>query len=104
MQAFSTKPIPTAELEHTFFSRKVILSHIGTILSIAQIINFVMASAAESELAALCITVREMIPHYQTLINMGWPQPKKPIQSDSFAAARVTNKTIIPRRSKMMDL
>jgi hypothetical protein len=43
----------------------------GTVLSIAQIIKFVMASAAELELAALFITAREMIPHHQTLIDMG---------------------------------
>jgi hypothetical protein len=47
----------------------------GAILSIAQIIKFVMASANESELAALFITAREMIPHRQTLIDMGWTQP-----------------------------
>jgi hypothetical protein len=47
------------------------------VLSIAQIIKFVMASAAESKLAALFIMAREMIPQRQTLINMGWPQPKK---------------------------
>jgi hypothetical protein len=52
----------------------------GAVLSIAQIIKFVMASAAQSELAALFVTAREMIPHRQTLIAMGWPQPKSPIQ------------------------
>ena len=70
----------------------------GAILSIAQIIKFVMASAAESELAALFITAREMIPHRQTLIALGWPQPKSPIQTDNSTAAGVTNKTIVPRR------
>jgi hypothetical protein len=40
----------------------------GVVLSIAQIIKFVMASAAESKLAALFITARKMIPHRQTLI------------------------------------
>ena len=46
---------------------------------IAQIIKFVMASAAESEseLTALFVTAREMIPHQQALIDMGWPQQKK---------------------------
>jgi hypothetical protein len=44
---------------------------IGAIISIAQIIKFVMASATKSELAALFITAREMIPHRQTLIAMG---------------------------------
>jgi hypothetical protein len=74
------------------------------ILSIAQIIKFVMASASEAELAALFITAREMIPQRQTLINMGWPQPKSPIQTDNSTAAGVTNKTIVPQRSKMMDM
>jgi hypothetical protein len=63
-----------------------------------------MASAAESELAALFVAMREMIPHRQTLIDMGWPQPKSPIQTDNSTAAGVTNNTIVPRRSKMMDM
>jgi hypothetical protein len=66
--------------------------------------RFVMASAAESELAALFITAQEMIPHCQIPIAMGWPQPKSPIQMDNSTAAGVTNKTIIPRRAKMMDM
>jgi hypothetical protein len=76
----------------------------GAILSIAQIIKFVMASAAEAELAALFVTARDMIPHRQTLINMGWPQPKSPIQMDNSTAAGVTNKTIVLRQAKMMDM
>ncbi len=44
----------------------------------------------------------EMIPHHQTLINMGWPQPKSPIQTDNSTAAGVTNNTIVPCWSKMM--
>jgi hypothetical protein len=76
----------------------------GAILSIALIIKFVMALAAKSELAALFIMAREMIPHHQTLITMGWPQPKSPIQTEKSTAAGVTSKTIVPRRSKMMDM
>ena len=76
----------------------------GAIPSIAQIIKFVMASAAKSELAALFVTAREMIPHRQTLIAMGWSQPKTPIQTDNSTAVGVTNKTIVPRRAKMMDM
>jgi hypothetical protein len=63
-----------------------------------------MALAAESELAVLFITAQEMIPHWQTLIAMGWPQPKSPIQMDNSTAEGVTNKTIVPRRAKMMDM
>jgi hypothetical protein len=76
----------------------------GAILSIAQIIKSVMASAAKSELAALFVTAQEMIPHRQTLIAMGWPQPKNPIQTDNSTAVGVTNKTIVPRWAKMMDM
>jgi hypothetical protein len=63
-----------------------------------------MASAAEAELAALFVTAQEMIPHRQTLIDMEWPQPKNPNQTDNSTAAGVTNKTIVPRRAKMMDM
>jgi hypothetical protein len=51
----------------------------GTVLTIATIIKFVMALAAEAELAALFIATRKMVPHWQTLIDMGWPQTRSPI-------------------------
>jgi len=76
----------------------------GAVLLIAQIIKFVMASAAKSKLATLFITAHEMIPHCQTLINIGWPQPKSPIKTDNSTAAGVTNNTIVLRWSKMMDM
>jgi hypothetical protein len=57
---------------HIFLSEnEPFLRFNGAVLSIAQIIKFVMASATESELAALFVTAREMIPHRQTLISMG---------------------------------
>jgi len=73
------KPTPAAAQELTSFFRRMIPSHflMGCALSIAQIIKFVMASATKSVLAALFVTAREMIPHQQTLIAMGWPQPIK---------------------------
>jgi hypothetical protein len=99
------KPTPAAAQELTsFFWRMPFPSFDGAVLSIAQIIKFVMDSAAKSELAALFVTAREMIPHRQTLIAMGWPQPKSPIQTDNSTTAGVTNKTIVPRRVKMMDM
>jgi hypothetical protein len=63
-----------------------------------------MVFATKSELAALFVTAREMILHWQTLIAMGWPQPKSPIQIDNSTAKGVTNKMIVPRRAKMMDM
>jgi hypothetical protein len=63
-----------------------------------------MVPAAESELAALFVMAREMIPHRQTIISMGWPQPKSPIQTDNSTTSGVTNKTIVPCLAKMMDM
>ena len=45
----------------------------GPILTVAQIIKFVMTSAAEAELGALFITTQKMIALRHTLIEMGWP-------------------------------
>jgi hypothetical protein len=99
------KPRRGRQTEETFLSENEPFPRFnGAVLSIPQIIKFVMASAAEAELAALFITAREMIPHCQTLIDMGWPQPKSPIQTDNSTASKVVNNTIVPRRSKMMDM
>jgi hypothetical protein len=35
---------------------------------------------------------------------MGWPQPRTPIKTDSYIAVGITNLTIIPRKTKSMDL
>jgi hypothetical protein len=76
----------------------------GAVLSITQIIKFVMVSAAKSQLAGLFVKAREMILHRQTLISIGWPQPKSPIQTDICTAAGVTNKKIVPCWANMMDM
>jgi hypothetical protein len=90
---------------HIYLSENdLFLQFNGAILSIAQIIKFVMASATKSELAAFFTTACEMIPHCQTLIAMGLPQPKSPIQMDNSTAAGVINKNIVPCRSKIMDM
>eukprot|EP00804_Cyclotella_cryptica_P006743 CCRYP_015695-RA/>CCRYP_015695-RA protein AED:0.50 eAED:0.44 QI:0/0/0/1/0/0/2/0/125 len=63
--------------------------------------TYVMASAA-AELAALYITARELIPLRNALKEMGWPQPKTPIQTDNSTATGFVNDTIIQRRIKMI--
>jgi hypothetical protein len=45
-----------------------------------------------------------MVPHRQTLIDMGWPKPRSPVQTDNSTAIGVTNKTIVPKRAKIMDM
>ena len=76
----------------------------GPILTIVQIIKFVMTSAAEAELGALFFTAKALVPIRQTLKDMGWKQPMTPIQIDNTTAAGVVNNTIIPKKSKSMDL
>ena len=62
------------------------------VLTIAQMIKTVMAPAAESEMAALYITAKNMIKLCNTLIEMGWPQPQTPIQTDNSTAVVFTNR------------
>ena len=76
----------------------------GPVLSLAKIIKFLMSSAAEAELAALFLAAKDMVPFCQTLTETGWPQPKTPIQVDNSTAVGVTNQTIVPKRTKSMDM
>ena len=76
----------------------------GAILTVAQIIKFVMVSAAEAELGALFIAAQKILPLRQTLIEMGWHQPPTPVQTDSTTAVRVINKTLVSNKLKSMDL
>ena len=70
----------------------------GPILTISQIIKIVMASAAEAEIAALFITAKKIIPLRNTLVEMGWPQPLTPIQTDNSTEVDFTNKTIFKKQ------
>ena len=76
----------------------------GPVLTIAQIIKTVMVSAAEAEMAAQFITARKMIPLRHILIEMGWPQPQTPIQTDNSTAVGFRNKTIINKATKSADM
>ena len=76
----------------------------GAVHIIAKIIKHVMSSAAEAEIGALFYTAQDGVILRQTLIEMGWPQPKTPIQTDNSTASGVVNKTIVPKRTKSMDM
>jgi hypothetical protein len=78
--------------------------HIGLVLSISQIMKYVMCSATEAKLGALYTTAKEMAPLFQTLIKMGWPKPHTPIQMDNSSAICITNFTIILQKTKSIDL
>ena len=63
-----------------------------------------MASAAEAKMEALFITEKNMIPLLHTLIEMGWPQPQTPIQTDNSTSVGFTNKTIVNKATKSSDM
>ena len=55
-------------------------------------------------MAALYITAKNMVPLRNTLIEMGWPQPKSPIQIYNSAAVVFSNKTIVNKATKSADI
>ena len=90
---------------HIMISEDVpVPSHNGLVLTIDQIIKNFMSSAAESELTGLFTIAKERIPIRQALIEMGWPQLKTPIQCKNSTPVSMANETIIPRKTKYMDM
>ena len=88
---------------HIFLSKnKTMPQWNGPVLTLVQIIKFVMSSASEPELGALFITAQEIAEMRNTLEEMIWPQTKSPIQKDNSDAAGVVNNNIVPR-NKTMD-
>ena len=76
----------------------------GPVLIVAQIIKFVMSSAAEAEIAGLFVCAKSMVLLRTTFIEMVWPQPKSPIQCDKSTSVGVSNNTIIQRKTKTMNI
>ena len=74
----------------------------GAVLNIVQTIKSVMTSAAEAEIGAIFINVREAVPQRMTLIKIGHPQPLTPMQTDNSTAHSVVTNNMQPRRTKAM--
>ena len=76
----------------------------GPVLTIAQMMKYVISSAAEAEMTDLFLTAKEMVPLRHNLTEMGWKQPPTPVHSDNSTAVGMTNCTLIPIKSKSWDL
>ena len=76
----------------------------GPVLTIAQIIKTVMASAAEADMAALFITAEKMIPLRHTIMEFGWPQTQSLIQTDNSTAVGLTKKNIVSKATKSVEM
>ena len=74
----------------------------GPVLTLAQIIKFVIPSASEAELGGIFITAQDMVSTRKMLEEMRCPQPKSTIQTENSATAGVANNTIVPRKLKTM--
>ena len=56
----------------------------GAVLNIAQIIKAVMTSVVEATIGAIYINARESVPQRMTLLEMGYLQPRTPMQTDNL--------------------
>jgi hypothetical protein len=76
----------------------------GTVLNISKVIDAVVSSAAEAELRALFTNARKAVHLRRILAELGYPQPKTPIQTDNSMAEGVINSTIQPKQIISMDM
>ena len=63
-----------------------------------------MSSAAEDKLLGLLISAKAMIPLRNILMELGWPKPPSPVQCDNSTATGVTNKTMVNKMLKSIDM
>jgi predicted transposase YdaD len=64
----------------------------------------VLASAVEAEMGSLFFNGQEATTICTILIEMGYPQPPTPLQTDNNTAAGISNSTVKQRRSKAIDM
>ena len=63
-----------------------------------------MASAMESEIAALFINAQKLVEYRQKVLEMGHPQPPTPIQTNNLSTCGIINGTMKQKRSKSIDM
>lgn len=76
----------------------------GPVQSNASVLRSVYASAGEAELAALFKCAQDMVPLRNALEEMGWKQPRSPIQVDNSTAEGYVNNTIIAKRIRSLEM
>jgi hypothetical protein len=76
----------------------------GAILIISKVIKHVMSSAAEAEIGAVFINVKEGAVLRTTLEELGHIQPPTPMETDNTTATGYNNGKIKQKRTKAMDM
>ena len=74
----------------------------GNIAITCTILKSVAASAAEAELSAVVVNVKEARVIRLILSELGHPQPPTPIHIDNTTAVGIVNSTI--KRSRLMEM
>ncbi len=68
------------------------------------IMRFVVASAAEVELGALFHNCQTAMIFWQTLADLGHPQPRTPIHCNNATAVGIANNTVKCHQSQSMEM
>ena len=76
----------------------------GAIYTLSTILKMVAASAADAELGALFMNIKEGRIIWLTLTEMGHPQPPTPIHVDNTTAVGIANDTIKKQRSGSFEM
>jgi hypothetical protein len=78
--------------------------NIGAILNILQIIQAVMSYAVDAELDAIFINTKTAISMHQALMELGYPQPCTPMQTNNATAHALLTNKILPKALKAMNV
>ena len=76
----------------------------SAIYTLCTVLKFVASSAAEAELGALFLNIKEGRVLRLTLAEMGHTQPPTPIHCDNVTAVGIANKTVKKHRSRPMEM
>ena len=104
--SYLSKPNTRSRVGGHFFlsSESTVPTNNGAVLNIGHIMNHVMSSATEAELAALYIVAREAVYIRIILEELGNKQPPTPLQIDNSMAEAVMNGKVQPQITKVMDM
>jgi len=76
----------------------------GTILVRSNMIDVVVASAAEAEYAGMFLNAQDALPVICTLEDLGYPQHDTVIQGDNLCSIGIANNSVKQKKSRSMDM
>ena len=83
---------------------EILITLNSAIFTLCNILKFVASSAAEAELVALLMNVKEVRTIWLTLEELSHPQPPTPIHCENANVAGIANGTIKKQHSRSMEM